>query len=226
MKRWCKRPPASPETGAARQAPPGATPIGAMTRPAELQVGGNEPAGDDRPRWMAAPDRIPLTDRLPESPALQGFPTAGVGCASPVHHENGPGWAFRARRRRANGLVARKAFGSPWYVVSRLFTSRGRKASNIPGGRGRRGSSRRGAGLCRRGHRRAGGSTLSRWFDAAVATLIRVVAPLRRAGEPEEVASATCYLASDDASYITGAIMLVDGGSTAVDMLMVDYEEV
>lgn len=71
-----------------------------------------------------------------------------------------------------------------------------------------------------------GGSTLSRWFDAAVATLIRVVAPLRRAGEPEEVASATCYLASDDASYITGAIMLVDGGSTAVDMLIVDYEEV
>ena len=82
MKRWCKRPPASPETGAARQAPPGATPIGAMTRPAELQVGGNEPAGDDRPRWMAAPDRIPLIDRLTESPAMQGFPTevAARGC--------------------------------------------------------------------------------------------------------------------------------------------------
>jgi len=77
VKRWCKRPPASPETGAARQAPPGATPIGAMTRPAELQVGGNEPAGDGRPRWMAAPDRIPLIDRLTESPALQGFPTPG-----------------------------------------------------------------------------------------------------------------------------------------------------
>jgi NAD(P)-dependent dehydrogenase (short-subunit alcohol dehydrogenase family) len=51
-------------------------------------------------------------------------------------------------------------------------------------------------------------------------------APLRRAGEPEEIASAICYLASDDASYVTGAIMMVDGGSTAVDVLMVDYEEV
>jgi len=51
-------------------------------------------------------------------------------------------------------------------------------------------------------------------------------APLRRAGEPEEIASAICYLASGDASYVTGAIMMVDGGSTAVDVLMVDYEEV
>jgi NAD(P)-dependent dehydrogenase (short-subunit alcohol dehydrogenase family) len=50
-------------------------------------------------------------------------------------------------------------------------------------------------------------------------------APLRRAGEPEEIASAICYLASGDASYITGSIMMVDGGSTAVDVLMVDYEE-
>ena len=41
----------------------------------------------------------------------------------------------------------------------------------------------------------------------------------------EEVASAICYLASDDASYITGAIMMVDGGSTAVDVLVVDYDE-
>src|SRR3977135_4275501 len=81
VKRWCKRPPASPETGAARQAPPGATPIGAMTRPAELQVGGNEPAGGGGPRCMAAPDRIPLTDRLQESPALQGFPIqSGFSC--------------------------------------------------------------------------------------------------------------------------------------------------
>lgn len=50
-------------------------------------------------------------------------------------------------------------------------------------------------------------------------------APLRRAGEPEEIASAICYLASDDASYISGAIMMADGGSTAVDVLMVDYEQ-
>ncbi len=36
--------------------------------------------------------------------------------------------------------------------------------------------------------------------------------PLGRLGEPEDVARAVRFLCSDDASYITGAILLVDGG--------------
>lgn len=36
--------------------------------------------------------------------------------------------------------------------------------------------------------------------------------PLGRAGEPDEIASAICWLLSDDASYTTGAILRVSGG--------------
>jgi 3-oxoacyl-[acyl-carrier protein] reductase len=36
--------------------------------------------------------------------------------------------------------------------------------------------------------------------------------PMRRRGTPEDVANAICFLASDDASYITGEVIKVDGG--------------
>ena len=39
--------------------------------------------------------------------------------------------------------------------------------------------------------------------------------PLGRGGEPEEVANAAMFLASDLASYITGAALFVDGGQMA-----------
>jgi 3-oxoacyl-[acyl-carrier protein] reductase len=39
--------------------------------------------------------------------------------------------------------------------------------------------------------------------------------PMKRAGKPEEVASAIAFLASDEASYITGVTLPVDGGTNA-----------
>ena len=36
--------------------------------------------------------------------------------------------------------------------------------------------------------------------------------PLGRVGEPQEVAKLVCYLASDDAAYITGTTVVIDGG--------------
>ncbi|MCH7788460.1 MAG: beta-ketoacyl-ACP reductase [Acidobacteria bacterium] len=43
------------------------------------------------------------------------------------------------------------------------------------------------------------------------AAIISMV-PIGREGQPDEVAAAVCFIASDDAAFITGAIIPVDGG--------------
>jgi NAD(P)-dependent dehydrogenase (short-subunit alcohol dehydrogenase family) len=43
--------------------------------------------------------------------------------------------------------------------------------------------------------------------------------PMRRYGRPEEIASAVSFLCSDDASYITGHTIPVDGGYLAAGVL-------
>ncbi len=49
----------------------------------------------------------------------------------------------------------------------------------------------------------------------AVRTMIEQQTPMGRWGKPEEVAAVALFLASEDASYVTGAPYVVDGGYTA-----------
>lgn len=48
-----------------------------------------------------------------------------------------------------------------------------------------------------------------------VEDFLRERVPMARSGTPEEVAAAYAFLASDDASYITGTLLAVDGGQLA-----------
>jgi len=42
--------------------------------------------------------------------------------------------------------------------------------------------------------------------------VIKKVVPMRRFGQPEDIAKAAVFLASEDSAYITGQVLTVDGG--------------
>jgi NAD(P)-dependent dehydrogenase (short-subunit alcohol dehydrogenase family) len=50
--------------------------------------------------------------------------------------------------------------------------------------------------------------------SAKLAKFVSSVIPLGRWGEPEELAKAVLFLASDDSSYVNAVELMVDGGAT------------
>lgn len=52
------------------------------------------------------------------------------------------------------------------------------------------------------------------WEDENVMDYVRRITPLRRIGQPDEIAGAAVFLASDASTYITGQSIVIDGGTT------------
>jgi NAD(P)-dependent dehydrogenase (short-subunit alcohol dehydrogenase family) len=52
-------------------------------------------------------------------------------------------------------------------------------------------------------------------YAAMVKPMLSMMQPIPRSGEPEDIANAACFLASDEASFISGHALVVDGALTA-----------
>ena len=155
---------------------------------------------------------VPLVDCEPDAfrrvldVNLTG-PFLGMRAAAPVMGETGGGSIVNISS--VQGIVGRA--GTPAYTASK-FGLRGltKTAALELGALGIRVNSVHPGGVDTTLIREASGIDLSReQLDAAHASL-----PVPRVGRPEDVAHTSLFLASDEAAYVTGAELVVDGGLT------------
>ena len=45
--------------------------------------------------------------------------------------------------------------------------------------------------------------------------MLELMVPMERLGQPDEIASAVLFLASDESSFMTGSELIIDGGINA-----------
>ena len=57
---------------------------------------------------------------------------------------------------------------------------------------------------------------LSGLFEGEIGEKIARLVPLRRLGQPQEVADVVAFFCSDDSRYLTGQVLSVDGGLTMI----------
>ena len=61
--------------------------------------------------------------------------------------------------------------------------------------------------------------------DPRIFERIAEVYPLKRVGRPEEIASVALFLASEEASFVTGSVVVADGGVTSGNPAFLDHVE-
>ena len=128
----------------------------------------------------------PAADAALDDPLAEGFFDAY--CAAVGETARDPGMAYAWAKRGVQRLVRREAaaFGSTGARICSVSPG----MIDTPMGR-------------------------QEYEGQPVMKMLEDMTPLRRIGRPEELAAVVCFLMSDDASFMTGVDVLVDGGVCA-----------